>query len=114
MKQLSFLFLCLMAWSHVNAQVSITYNNEAQWKTYDDFNAVFLDNENYIYKADTKQARADHRGNGYRDNDESGCAAAIWCQAIYYDMVVNAYNRAKAEGNKARMKKYKKLEERNK
>ena len=109
MKHLTLLFFCLMAWSHVNAQVSISYNNETQWKTYDDFNAVFLDTDEFIYKADTKQARADHRGNGYRDNDVSGCAAAIWCQAIYYDMVVNAYNRAKAEGNKARMKKYKKL-----
>ena len=77
MKHLTLLFFCLMAWSHVNAQVSITYNNEAQWKTYDDFNAVFLDSDEFIYKADTKQARADHRGNGYRDNDVSGCAAAI-------------------------------------
>ena len=56
MKHLTLLFFCLMAWSHVNAQVSITYNNEAQWKTYDDFNAVFLDSDEFIYKADTKQA----------------------------------------------------------
>ena len=111
MKQLTLLILGLMAWGHVNAQLNLTYNNDAQWKAYDDFNAALLDqtNNKFIYKADTKQAQADHRGNGFRDKDVSGCAAAIWCQAIYYDMVINAYNRAKAEGNKTRMKKYKRL-----
>jgi len=53
MKHLTLLFFCLMAWSHVNAQVSITYNNEAQWKTYDDFNAVFLDSGDSIVNGTT-------------------------------------------------------------
>ena len=110
MKRLSTLLLCLLAWAgFAGAQVAITYDDEAEWKAYDDFNAAFLDNSRNIYKADTKQPSADHRGNGYRDNDVSGCAAAIWCQAIYYDMVINAYNRAKLEGDEARMKKYKAL-----
>ena len=106
----SILLLCLLAWAGcANAQVAITYDDEAEWKAYDDFNEAFLDKTRYIYKADTKQPSADHRGNGYRDKDVSGCAAAIWCQAIMYDMAINAYNRAKAEGNTVRMKKYKEL-----
>jgi len=106
----SILLLCLLAWAgYASAQFAITYDNEAEWKAYDDFNEAFLDKTRYIYKADTKQPNADHRGNGYRDKDVSGCAAAIWCQAIMYDMAINAYNRAKAEGNTVRMKKYKEL-----
>lgn len=112
MKRLSIFILCMLAWAgYASAQVAITYDDEAQWKAYDDFNTAFLDkaSSKYIYKADTKQPKADHRGNGYRDNDVSGCAAAIWCQAIMYDMVINAYNRAKAEGDDVRMRKYKQL-----
>ena len=78
MKRLSTLILCMLAWAgNADAQVAITYDDEAQWKAYEDFNAAFLDkaNSKYIYKADTKQSKADHRGNGYRDNDVSGCAA---------------------------------------
>ena len=111
MKKLTLLF-CFFVWAgFACAQVAITYDNEAEWKAYDDFNEAFLDDANnkYIYKADTKQPKADHRGNGYRDNDVSGCAAAIWCQAIMYDMVINAYNRAKGEGDDTRMNKYKLL-----
>ena len=110
MKRLTiFLLSLLVGVAYASAQVNITYDDEAEWKAYDDFNDAFLDKTRYIYKADTKQPNADHRGNGYRDKDVSGCAAAIWCQAIMYDMAINAYNRAKAEGNTVRMKKYKEL-----
>lgn len=110
MKRLSILILSLLAWaSYAVAQVNITYTNDDQWQAYDDFNTAFLDVSRNIYKADTKQPNADHRGNGYRDNDVSGCAAAIWCQAIMYDMAINAYNRAKNEGDEMRMNKYKQL-----
>ena len=110
MKKLSLLILCLMAcFCDAGAEVKITYTDSAQWKAYDDFNEVFLDKKRNIYMADTKQPSADHRGNGYRDGDESGCAAAIWCQAIMYDMVVNAYNRAQEEQDATRMEKYKTL-----
>ena len=113
MKRLSLLLLCLLALGiRAGAQVSITYDDEAQWKAYEDFNTAFLDKTRNIYKADTKQPNADHRGNGYRDGDVSGCAAAIWCQAIMYDMVVNAYRRAETEGDEARMKTYKTLHNR--
>ena len=110
MKRLSILlFALLLGAGYASAQFAITYDDEAEWKAYDDFNNAFLDKTRYIYKADTKQPNADHRGNGYRDNDVSGCAAAIWCQAIMYDMVINAYRRAQAEGDEARMKTYKTL-----
>ena len=117
MKRLVLLFLCMFAWfGYAVAAVDITYDNEAEWKAYEDFNNAFLDKTmdnngsvRYIYKADTKQPNADHRGNGYRDNDVSGCAAAIWCQAIMYDMCINAYNRAKAEGDATRTRKYRAL-----
>ena len=111
MKRATALLLCVSAWLGMTAQVSISYDNEAEWQAYDDFNTQFLDrtSSKYIYKADTKQAKADHRGNGYRDGDESGCAAAIWCQAIMYDMVINAYNRAVREGDQDRIKKYRTL-----
>ena len=91
---------------------TFTITDSMQWKAYDDFNSALLDKTRNIYKADTEQKAADHRGNGARDNDRSGCAAAIWCQAIYYDMVINAYNRAKTEGNEDLMKKYKTLHDR--
>lgn len=110
MKRCSILVLCLLSLAAgALSQVTITYTDSAQWKAYDDFNTAFLDVSRYIYKADTKQPSADHRGNGYRDGDVSGCAAAIWCQAIMYDMVINAYNRAQSEGDATRMKKYKNL-----
>ncbi|MBR6030988.1 MAG: alpha-1,6-mannanase [Bacteroidaceae bacterium] len=109
MKRLSILLCFLAGAAFASAQVAITYDNEAQWKAYEDFNTAFLDKSRNIYKADTKQPSADHRGNGYRDNDVSGCAAAIWCQAIMYDMVINAYNRAKLEGDQTRMKRYQTL-----
>lgn len=109
MKRLSILIFCLLTCvGYANAQVNITYDNEAQWKAYDDFNTAFLDKSRYIYKADTKQTKAEERGNGNRDG-KTNSAAAIWCQAIMYDMVINAYNRAKAEGDQTRMRKYKQL-----
>ena len=113
MKKLLTIFFGVVCAGFVSAQ-TFTITDSMQWKAYDDFNTALLDKvgNKYIYKADTKQSRADHRGNGYRDNDVSGCAAAIWCQAIYYDMVINAYNRAKTEGNEELMKKYKTLHDR--
>lgn len=112
MNRLAITFCLLASAVCAGAQVTISYDDEAEWKAYDDFNAAFLDISRYIYKADTKQTKADHRGNGYRDGDVSGCAAAIWCQAIMYDMVINAYNRAKAEDDAVRMRKYKTLHDR--
>lgn len=104
--------LCAITWAGILPAQTFTITDSMQWKAYDDFNTALLDKTKNIYKADTEQPSADHRGNGARDNDRSGCAAAIWCQAIYYDMVINAYNRAKEEGNEELMKKYKTLHNR--
>lgn len=103
------IILCTMVFAGSLSAQTFTITDSIQWKAYDDFNAALLDKSRNIYKADTEQSAADHRGNGARDNDRSGCAAAIWCQAIFYDMVINAYNRAKTEGNEVLMKKYKTL-----
>lgn len=89
---------------------SISYTCEDQWQVYDKFNNALLDNQKHIYKGDTRQPGAYHRGNGWRDkHDASGCAAAIWCQATYYDMVIEACQRAEREGNKTLKRKYKRL-----
>ena len=108
MKKILTILYTMICVGSLQAQ-TFTITDSMQWKAYDDFNAALLDKTRNIYKADTEQKAADHRGNGARDNDRSGCAAAIWCQAIYYDMVINAYNRAKTEGNEELMKKYKAL-----
>ena len=97
--------------SFLKAQ-NFTITDAIQWQAFDDFNEALLDKARYIYKADTEQPSADHRGNGARDNDFSGCAAAIWCQAIYFDMITNAYVRAQKEANEDLMKKYKALHSR--
>ncbi len=67
-----------------------TWTEEDVWTAYDAFYDNLIDKTRRIYKADTKQPSAHHRGNGYRDKDVSGCAAAIWCQAPYFDMAINA------------------------
>lgn len=67
-----------------------SWTEQDVWTAYDAFFNNLMDKGRGIYKADTKQPNASHRGNGYRDKDVSGCAAAIWCQAPYFDMAVNA------------------------
>ena len=109
MKRLTILVLSLTAMVSGMKGQTFVITDAMQWQAYDDFNEALLDKTRNIYMADTEQPSADHRGNGARDGDRSGCAAAIWCQAIYYDMVINAYNRAKAEANEELMSKYKEL-----
>ena len=58
------------------------------WKAYDAFHARLCDFNRSIYKERSDQTDARARGNG---------AAAIWCQAIYFDMAVNACRRARSE-----------------
>ena len=89
----------------LSAQTTITYTDSIQWKAYDDFNRVYLDapNGKYIYKVDNTTPKAVDRWNG---------AAAIWCQAIFYDMCVNAYRRASVEGDTQRAGKLKLLHSR--
>lgn len=83
-----------------SALAQYTYTDSIQWQTYEDFNKVYLDPKKNIYRDHSARVNAVDRWNG---------AAAIWCQAIYYDMVQNAYRRAVAEGDSARQLKYKAL-----
>ncbi len=89
--------LVVMASALRLSAASISYTDADEWKAYDDFNRVFLDMDKYIYRDYSDRPRAVDRWGG---------AAAIWCQAIYFDMAVNAYRRAAQENDSARMKKY--------
>ncbi len=82
-----------------------TWTEADIWTAYDSFYKNLIDANKRIYKADTKQPSAHHRGNGYRDNDVSGCAAAIWCQAPYFDMAINAAILAEKSGTLTAAKK---------
>ena len=86
-----------------SARAQYTYTDSVQWQTYEDFNKVFLDTKKNIYRDHSARENAVDRWNG---------AAAIWCQAIFYDMVQNAYRRAVAEGDSVRQAKYKALHRR--
>lgn len=92
--------ICTMFCAGALSAQNITYTDADQWKTYDDFNEVFLDKSKYIYRDHSDRPVAVDRWGG---------AAAIWCQAIYFDMVVNAYNRAVEENDEERQTKYKAL-----
>lgn len=70
------------------------YTYQTVWEAYDGFNKTFLDPDKYIYKTNTSFPRAVDRGNG---------AAAIWCQPIYWDMAMNAYQLAKERKDKEKM-----------
>lgn len=76
------------------------YTNADTWTAYEAFNDNLLDPDKNIYKTSTAYTAATDRNNG---------AAAIWCQPIYCDMAMNAYKRAKAEGDTERENKYKQL-----
>jgi len=70
------------------------YSYQTVWEAYDGFNKIFLDSDKYIYKTNSSFPRAIDRGNG---------AAAIWCQPIYWDMAMNAYQLAKKRKDKEKM-----------
>lgn len=76
------------------------YTNEDVWTAYEAFNNYLLDADKNIYKTSTAYSSAVDRYNG---------AAAIWCQPFYCDMAMNAYKRAKVEGNEEKEAKYKTL-----
>ncbi len=78
------------------------YTNRDVWEAYEGFNRTFLDTDKYIYKTTSSYQRAVDRGNG---------AAAIWCQPIYWDMAMNAYQLAKAQNDSEREAAYKELSE---
>lgn len=104
LKKLFVLLALIVCAGKLPAQ-TYTYTDTDEWQAYDDFNRVFLDTKNskYIYRDHSARATAVDRWNG---------AAAIWCQAIFYDMAVNAYRRAVQEDNATRKTKYKTVAQR--
>ena len=96
MKRLILWFAVILCVGSLSAQ-TVTYTDADEWQAYDNFNRVFLDTRKYIYRDYSDRASAVDRWNG---------AAAIWCQAIYYDMAVNAYRRALQENDATRKAKY--------
>ena len=105
MKRLLSVFLTLIVCAGKLPAQTYTYTDTDEWQAYDDFNRVFLDTKNskYIYRDHSARTNAVDRWNG---------AAAIWCQAIFYDMAVNAYRRAVQEGNATLKTKYKNIAQR--
>lgn len=77
-----------------------SYTNSDVWTAYDAFNRYLFDSRAHLYKvnADTKDGA-----------DTKATVGAIWTQAIYWDMAMNAYKRAAEENDALRKKKYKKL-----
>ena len=101
MKRFILILTCIGA--ALAARAQYTFTDSVQWQSYEDFNRIFLDTKKHIYRDHSARVNAVDRWNG---------AAAIWCQAIFYDMVQNAYRRAVAQGDKARQDKYKALHRR--
>ncbi len=91
--------LSAMADDETTADSQFTWTDEDVFTIFDAFHNTFLDTSRRIYMCDTAQPNASHRGNGARDNDYSGCAAAIWCQAPMFDMVINAARLAQQQEN---------------
>ncbi len=92
--QLLTIALCLLLTSGEEYSVS---DVESVWEAYDNFNQAFLDSTKYIYRDNVNTPQAIDRWHG---------AAAIWCQAIFFDMALQAYKVAKKEKDVKRMKKY--------
>ena len=68
-----------------DTQAQNKYSINDVWEAYDGFNHNLLDSEKFIYKTNTSFERAVDRWNG---------AAAIWCQPMYWDMAMNAWQLA--------------------
>lgn len=81
-------------------QAQGSYTLDDVWTAYDGFNRNLLDAEKYIYKTNTSFEHATDRWNG---------AAAIWCQPMYWDMALNAWQLAERLRDTERAKKYKAL-----
>lgn len=87
-----------MSESHMFAKIS----SKEVWAAYDAFNKYLFDPQTHIYKVNTATA------DGADTKEKVG---AIWTQAIYWDMAMNAYKKASDEGDKAKQSKYKALVE---
>ena len=81
-------------------QVVTPYTDADTWTAYDAFNDLLLDKQTHIYKKDTETADG---------ADAKSTVGAIWTQAIYWDMAVNAYKRSLKDGDSQKEAKYEAL-----
>lgn len=81
-------------------QIVPPYTRADTWIAYDAFNERLFDKQTRIYKVNTDT----------KDGANSkSTVGAIWTQAIYWDMTINAYERAVAEKDAEKQAKYKAL-----
>ena len=84
----------------LNYDIVTPYTNADTWTAYNAFNDNLLDKVTHIYKKDTNTSDgADTKSN----------LGAIWTQATYWNMAMNAYKRAVKEGDAAKQTQYKQL-----
>lgn len=76
------------------------YSDADTWIAYDVFNQYLLDKQTHIYKVNTDAK------DGTNTKADLG---AIWTQATYWDMAMNAYKLAVKEKDKEKQAKYKDL-----
>lgn len=93
-----FVMLILVSWQSPLPKRQPGRMGADVYTQYDKFNSLFLDSTKYIYRNHLDAPHAVDRWNG---------AAAIWCQAIFFDMSIEAYLCAKNDGDKRLMKRYK-------
>ncbi len=77
-----------------------TYSDSNIWAAYDSYNQYLFDNQTHLYKVDTDT----------KDGaNTKATVGAVWTQAIYWDMAMNAYKKAVTQNNAERQTKYKTL-----
>lgn len=89
MMRISLLTLIFMFCAGNLPAQNVSTTRQDDWAAYDAFNTAYLDATKYIYKDFISRQGAVDRWNG---------AAAIWCQAHFYEMALAACERAKKEG----------------
>lgn len=99
--------VCTSACNHQNNEQYVldydivpAYNDTDTWKAYDAFNEYLFDKQTHIYKVNSDIA------DGANNKSTIG---AIWTQAIYWDMAMNAYKLSVKENNAERQTQYKNL-----
>lgn len=78
------------------------YKNADTWVAYDAFNEHLFDKQTHIYKVNTDTQEG---------ANTKSTVGAIWTQAIYWDMTMNAYERAAKEKDSEKQARYKTLTE---
>lgn len=95
--------LLLMCNTVGRAQTEIAhYAEEDVWTAYKAFNDNLLDSKTHIYKRDTQIADGAHT---------RADLGAVWTQATFWDMTMNAYKLADREGNNKKKKECRRVVE---